>query len=129
LRQEVRLDRDLRVHRPRAARGAHADPAHRFDATADGHVVLAGHHLRGGEVDRIEAGGAEAVDLHARDRVAVTGGQRRGARDVAARLADRIDAAEHDIVDQHRIELVAILDGAECLRRETERGHLVQRAV
>ena len=74
-----------------------------LDAAADRHVVLAGHHLRGGEVDRIEARGAEAVDLHARDRVAVAGVERRGARDVAARLADRIDAAEHHVIDQRRV--------------------------
>ena len=129
LRQEVGRDRDRRVHRPRAARRAHADAAHRLDAAADRHVVLAGHHLRGGEVDRVEPRGAEAVDLHARDRVAVAGGERRGARDVAARLADRIDAAEHHVVDQHGIEQVAVLDRAERLRGEAERRHLVQRAV
>ena len=60
------------------------------------------------EVDGVEPGGAEAVDLHAGDRVAVAGVERRGARDVAARLADRIDAAQHHVVDQRRIELVAV---------------------
>ena len=38
---------------------------------------------------------------------AIDGG---GAGDVAARLADRIDAAEHHVVDQLRIELVAVSD-------------------
>ena len=45
LRQEVGLDGDRRIHRPGAAGGAHADAAHRLDAAADRHVVLAGHHL------------------------------------------------------------------------------------
>ena len=112
LRHEIGFDRDRRIHRPGAARGADADPAHRLDAAADRHVVLARHDLGRREVDRVEAGGAEAVDLHARHAVAVAGGERRRARDVAARLADRIDAAEHHVVDQRRIELVALLDGA-----------------
>ena len=83
-----------------------------FDAAADRHVVLAGHDLGRGEIHRVEAGGAEAVDLHARHAVAEAGDERRGARDVAAGLADRIDAAEHHVVDQRRIELVAVLDRA-----------------
>ena len=102
LRQEVGLHRDRRIDRPGAAGGADADAAHGFDAAADRHVVLAGHHLRRGEVDGVEPRGAEAVDLHARHRVAVARHQRGGARDVAARLADRIDAAQHDVVDQLR---------------------------
>ena len=40
-------------------------------------------------------------------RVAVAGDERRRAGDVAAGLADRIDAAEHHVVDQRRVELVA----------------------
>ena len=69
--------------------------------------MLAGHHLGGGEIHRVEPGGAEAVDLHAGNGVAVARLQRRDARDVAAGFADRIDAAEHDVVDQLRVELVA----------------------
>ena len=84
---------------------------------------------RRGEVHRVEAGGAETIDLHARHAVAETGDQRGRARDVAARLADRIDAAEHHVVDKRGVELVAILDRGERLRREIERGHLVQRSV
>ena len=50
----------------------------------------------------LEAAGAEAVDLHARDRVRVVRVQHRDARDVGALLADRIDAAQHDVVDHWR---------------------------
>src|SRR4051812_21785804 len=91
--------------------------------------MLAGHDLRGGEVDRVETRGAEAVDLHARDRIAVTGGERRGARNVAARFADRVYAAEHDVIDDGRIGKIAFLDRAERLRGELQRGHLMQRAI
>ena len=100
-----------------------------LDAAADRHVVLAGHDLRRREIDRVEPGRAEAVDLDAGDRVRIVGVDDGGARDVAARLADRIDAAHHHVVDQRRIELVAVADGLEHMGREIERGHLVQRAV
>src|SRR5690348_17735896 len=46
---------------------------------------LARHDLGGGEIHRVEPGGAEAVDLHPGDAVAVVGADRGDARDVAAR--------------------------------------------
>ena len=119
----------MRIDRPGAAGGADADAAHRFDAAADRHVLLAGHHLRGGEVHGVEARGAEAVDLHARHVVAVIGDERRRAGDVAAGLADRIDAAEDDVVDLPRVEVVALADRAQRRLGEPQRRHLVQRAV
>ncbi len=129
LRHEIGLERDRRIDRPGAAGGADADAAHGFDAAADRHVVLAGHDLRGREVDGIEPGGAEAVDLHARNAVAVAGHEGGGARDVAARLAHRIDATQYHVVDQLGVEGAALLDGGERLGGEIERRHLVQGAV
>ena len=129
LRQEISGDRDRGVDRPGAAGGADADAAHRFGAAADGHLMLPGHDLGGGEIHRVEPRGAEAIDLDAGHAVAEAGHQRRGAGDVAAGLAHRIDAAKHHVVDHAGVELVALLDGAERLRGEIERGHLVQRAV
>ena len=66
LRHEIGGDRHLRVDRPGAARRADADARHRFHAAGDDQVVVAGHHLRRRHVHRVETGGAEAVDLHAR---------------------------------------------------------------
>ena len=91
-----------------------------FDAAADRHVVLAAHHLRGGEIDQVEARGAEAVDLHARHRVAEARGERAHAGDVAARFADRVDAAHHHVVDLSRIEVVAVLDRLQRALRPDE---------
>ena len=51
LRHEIGGDGERRIGRPCAARGADADAAHRFDAAADRQVMLAAHHLRGGEID------------------------------------------------------------------------------
>ena len=81
------------------------------------------------EVHRIEAGGAEAVDLHARHRLAEAGMERRGAGDVAARLADRIDAAQNDVVDRILRQAVALGERAQRMARERQRRHLVQGAV
>ena len=116
----------VRIDRPGAAGSADTDAAHRLDAAADRHVLLSGHDLRGGEIDRIEAGGAEAVDLHARHRVAIAGDQRRRSRDVGAGLADRIDHTQYHVVDHGRIEIVAALDGVERLACEIERGYFVK---
>ena len=102
LRHEIGGDRQRRISRPCASRGADADAAHRFDAAADRQLVLAAHHLRGGEIDRVEARRAEPVDLHAGHCVAEARGERAHARDVAARFADRIDAAHHHVVDSRR---------------------------
>ncbi len=98
------------------ARGADADAAHGFDAAAHGHAVLARHHLRGGEVHGVEAGGAEAVDLHAGDVRAVIGDQGRGAGDVAARLPHRIDAAEDHVVHERRVEACASFRARNAVR-------------
>ena len=59
-------------------------------------------HARGGLVDGLEAGGAEAVELHAGDGLGVAGRERGGLGDVAALVADRRDHAEHDVVDAVR---------------------------
>ena len=61
--------------------------------------MLAAHDLGGGEIHGIEAGGAEAADLDAGHGFAEARVHRREARDVGAGLADRIDHAEHDVVD------------------------------
>ncbi len=121
--------RDRRIERPGAAGRADADPAHRFDAAANRHLLLPGHDLRRGEIHRVEAGGAETVDLHAGNLVAITGDQRRGARNIGGGLADRIDDAHDHVIDQRGIEMVAVLDRAERLAGEIERRHFVQRAV
>ena len=71
--------------------------------------MLAAHDLRGGEINRIEAGGAEAADLNARDGLPETGLERGEAGDVGAGLADRIDHAEHDVVDDVSTQIVALL--------------------
>ncbi len=100
-----------------------------LDAAGDDHVVLPGGDRGMGEIDRIEAGGAVAVDLHAGHRVREAGGEDRVAGDIAARLADRIDAAEDHVVDRRRVEIVAVADRAQRARGEHGGRDFVQRAV
>ncbi len=70
-----------------------------LDAAREHQLLHARAHLERGGVDGLEAGGAEAVELHARDGVGQAGGDGGGLGDVAALVADRGDDAEHDVVD------------------------------
>jgi hypothetical protein len=90
---------------------------------------FARHDLGGGEIHRLEARGAKAVDLDARHFLAVVGGNRGRAGDVAARLAHGIDTAKNDILDEDRVEIVPLPDGDEALAGQFERGDLMQRSV
>ena len=129
LRHEVAGQRHLRIDRPGVAGRADADAAHGFDAAGDDHVVLAGGDRGVGEVDRVEAGGAVAVDLHARHGVREAGGEDGVAGDVAARLADRIDAAEDHVVDDRRVEVVAVADRGQRAGGEHRGRDFVQGAI
>ena len=65
------VERGGRVHRPGAAVGAHRHAAHRLDAAGEDQVLEAAADPRRGLVDGLEAGGAEAVELHAGDGLGV----------------------------------------------------------
>ena len=129
LRHEVGRHRHRRIHRPRRARRHDADTAHGFRAAADCEFVLARHHLRRGEIHRIESRRAKTVDLHARHRGAEAGIHGGKARDVAAGLADRIDHAENDIIDTVLRQVVALLERLQRRGGERQRRHLMQRTI
>ena len=102
---------------------------HRFDAAGNDDVVGALGDLGGAEIDGVEAGGAEARDLHAGRLVVVAGLEGGRARDDGAGLADRIDAAEDDVVDLGRVEAVAVAQRFQHLGAEAHGRHLVQGAI
>ncbi len=129
LRHEIGRNGDGGIDRPCAARGAYADAAHAFDAAADGEIMLARHDLRRGKIHRVEARGAEAVDLQAGDAVAIACGQGCGAADVAAGLAYRIDAAENDVVHQRGIWQGPLFQRCQGADGEAEGRDLMQRAI
>src|SRR4051794_20672640 len=88
LRDEGRVVVRLGVHRPGAAVGAHRHARHRLDAAGEDEVLPAGRDLLGGDVHGLQPGGAEAVELHAGDRVWQAGLDRGGLGDVGALVAD-----------------------------------------
>ena len=81
---------------------------HHLGATADGEVLVAGHHHRRGEVVGRDARAAEAVERHAAGAHVVAGVERRHATEVAALLADLRAGAPDDVVDVGGVEAVAI---------------------
>ncbi len=91
--------------------------------------MLTAHDLGCGEIHGIEARCTEAADLNAGDGFAEPRLNRREARDVGAGLADRIDHAEHDVVDDVFRQIVALLQGFQRRGRQRQRGHLMQRAI
>ena len=122
-------DGGLGVHRPGAAVGAHRHARHRLDAAGEHEVLEAGADLLRGQVDRLQAAGAEPVDLHAGHGVGQAGGERRRPGDDGALLADRRDDAEDDVVDQRRVEAgVAPADLVDQAGGQADRLDRVQRA-
>ena len=110
-------------HHPRAEgeaevahdRRAHRGVGHALDARRDGDVVGAGHDALGGEVDGLLRRSALAVDRRGGHRLGPARRQHRVAADVERLLGDLHDAAHDDVVDQRRVELVALGDGLERL--------------
>ena len=93
LRHERGGERGGRVGRPGAAVGAHGDAAHRLDAAGEDQVLEAAADARGGLVDGLETGGAEAVQLYAGDGVGVA--RRRAPRSWRCRRPGHRPARRH----------------------------------
>src|SRR5439155_432621 len=55
--------------------------------------------------------------------------QRRKARDVGASLADRIDHAEDDVINNVFRQIVALFQSLQRRRRQRQRSHFMQRAI
>ena len=129
LRHEAGGDVGGRVLRPGAAVGADGDARHAFDAAGDDHVFPAARHFLRRQVHGLEAGGAEAVDLHAGDLHVPAGLQRRRLGDHRALLADGRDDAHHHVVELGRIEAVALLQLRQQAGEQVDGLDLVQAAV
>jgi hypothetical protein len=136
------LRRDALVHEafgvPLADAGGHLrtgdaraerHPAHRLDARRDHDVVRARHDPLGGEVRRLLARSALAVDRGRRHGLVEAGGEHGLAPDVEGLLADLADASHDDVVDLARFESVALEDRGEHVGGEIHRMHRRQRAA
>ena len=110
-------------------RRPHRGARHRLDTTGDDGVVMPGHHTGGGEVDRLLARTALAVDGHTRDALRPAGGQQRGAADVERLLAGLHDAAPDHVVDDAGVDAGALGKPVEDLRRKFGRVHTRKPAV
>ena len=113
------------VHRLRAAgEGAlglldhPGRPAHRLDPAGQVEVALAGLDRPGGAVDRLQAGGAEAVDGRAGHALRQAGEQRRHPGDVAVVLAGLVGGAEVDVGDPLGVDAAALDHGGDRVRGE-----------
>ena len=94
---------------------------HRLDAAGDREIDLAGADGAARGADRIEAGGAEAVEGLAGNRIRQAREQQRHARDVAVVLAGLVGAAEKDFIDLGPVE-----PGMLCHQRlDRRRGQIV----
>ena len=108
---------------------AHRHPAHRLDAGRDHQVVGAGHDALHGEVDRLLAGAALALDrggrhVHreARRQPGLTAGG-------GGLLAVLPDAADEDVVHRAGVDAVPLDDGAQQLGEQVNGMHVGQRAT
>jgi hypothetical protein len=113
------------VHRLRAAGEAPLGlldhpgrSAHRLDAACQVEVALSGLDRPGGAVDRLQAGGAEAVDGGAGDALRQPGEQRRHPGDVAVVLARLIGGAEVNINNSFWVHIAALDHGTDHVRGE-----------
>ena len=84
---------------------AHGNHGHGLDAAGDDGLRAARHDALGRHGNRLQAGGAEAIDGHGRDFDGQTGAQRSDARDVHALLGFGHGAAQDHVLDLFGIEL------------------------
>ncbi len=83
----------------------HRDHAHALGAGGDDDVGLAGADAVGGDRDRVQPGGAEAIDRHPRHAVRQPGEQQTDARDVHALFVLGHGAADDHVLDALRLDL------------------------
>ncbi len=105
--REMAVQIGLRVQHPGAAIAAHGHAGHGLDAADHHQVFEAGTHFHRAQVHRLQARGAEAVDLHAGDADVPVRHQRGGLGDVGALVAHRGDAAEDDVIHLAGVEIAA----------------------
>ena len=129
LRHEAQLLVDARVHHPGAAIAAHGPAAHALDAAADHQVFITAGDLGRSQVHTLQARGAEAALGDAGHGLRPLGVEHRGARDVGALLAHRGHAADHQVIDQRRVQRTALLQRLQHCTQQPHRAGLVQAAV
>ena len=106
------LVREIAAVRP------HRHARHHLDTGRDDDVELVGPDRRGRIEVALHRGAALPVDARATDRLRPAGDERHHPADVPALLADLRDAAELDVLDLTRIEVLPFDERVEHLPRE-----------
>ena len=96
---------ELRTHRHG---GGDGDLRHLLDATGDNDILHARHDGLGGKVNSLLGGAALAVDRRARHMLGQPRREPARAGDVAGLAADRVEAAEHHVLDGARVDATSI---------------------
>ena len=110
-------------------RRPHRNPRHQLDAGRDRDVIGAGDHPLRGEVDRLLARPALAVDRRAGDLLRPAGGEHGVTPDVDALLADLHHAPHDDVVDVGRIDSGPIDDRVERRGGQVDRVMVREHAI
>ena len=100
------------------------DLRHLLDAPGDDDVHRPRQHGLGREVDGLLGGAALAVDGGARHVLGQAGREPAGAGDVAGLPADRVDVAEHDVLDRRGVDPRPLDERRERVRPEIGGVHL-----
>ncbi len=111
------------------------DHRHVLGAARDDQVLGAGHHALGGEMDGLLGGAALPVDGGAGHLLGEARGEPGGAGDVPGLRADRVQAAEDDVLHRGRVDAAAFdqrlddvgpevggVDGGESALAPADRG-------
>jgi hypothetical protein len=118
-----------RVLRPGAAVRAHGHARHAFDAAGDDQVFPAAGDFLRAQVDGLQARGAKAVDLHARDAEVPARLEQRRFGQHRALVANGGDAAHHHVVDLGRVKAVALAQLLKQAAEQIDGFDFVQAAV
>ncbi len=129
--REIRIaGKDFRpVRLAGGARGAERNPTHHLDPACNDDVLLARHHRLHGEIQRLLARSAGAVDGGAGDGFRPPRGEDRVAADVARLVADLRYAAPDDVVDDFRVDTRTLHQRGEDEGGQVGGVHLGQSAV
>jgi hypothetical protein len=104
---------------------AHRNHAHALDTARDGDLDFTQSNARGGIVDRLQTGGAEAIDGRSRHRDGKSRAQYREARHIQPLFAFGHGAAQNDVFDLRGIETLRARNGF----LHNQRGQLVRARV
>ena len=113
LRHEAGLGREGRIRAHGTTVGPHGHARHGFDTAGHHQVFPAGGHFLRGDIDRLQARGAEAIELDTGNGLIPIGVLHDHFGHVRALFADRRHAAHNHIVHAGGVQIVTRLECAQ----------------